>query len=140
VMELGLGHSGRIQAIAWRRDGSALATASGDGRAILWDPKSGGPWATLGLDGGWPTYVNWSPDGRTVATLDESQSGRYTVTLWDARRRAPRARLADPVGSIGPVYWSPDGTRLAVGEPGGIGIWDPRTARRLRLLPGAYPP
>src|SRR5205823_1962498 len=27
VMELGLGHSGRIQAIAWRRDGIALATA-----------------------------------------------------------------------------------------------------------------
>src|SRR5438552_1599316 len=63
TLELALGHSDRIQAIAWRKDGDALATASRDGSAILWNPRTGMPWATLPLESSWRNDVSWSPDG-----------------------------------------------------------------------------
>src|SRR5205085_2040715 len=113
-LELALGHSDRIQAIAWRKDGGALATASRDGSAILWNPRTGMPWATFPLESSWRTDVSWSPDGNTVATLDASGQSRFRVTLWDAKTGSQRATLAGAPQDTMRLAWRPDGRALAV--------------------------
>lgn len=68
------GRKGRVEALIWEvsfnAQGDLLASAGGDGMVQIWDLKAGQPLATLPGHGGAATSVQFSPDGRWLATGD----------------------------------------------------------------------
>lgn len=117
------GHSGWVPGVAWHPDGRVLASASGDGRVILWSPASGG---TAGSTEDWeaaqtledpvllPSSIAWHPGGELLAV----GSAGGPVAIWSlAGHAAPRvsARLEGHSRYVTSVAWHPDGHTLASG-------------------------
>jgi WD40 repeat protein len=71
-----------------------------------------------------PVYsVDWSPDGRTIAT-----TGREQVRLLDGETYGELATLEGSGGFVWSARWSPDGSLLAVSDRAGpIRLYDTRT-------------
>jgi WD40 repeat protein len=60
------GHDAEVTDVAFSPDGTALATAGGDGTTLIWDATTGDAIATLaGLPGG--GYATFLPDGSCQA-------------------------------------------------------------------------
>ncbi|WP_225794353.1 WD40 repeat domain-containing serine/threonine protein kinase [Streptomyces aculeolatus] len=103
-------------AVAYSPDGETLAVGFADGGIRLWD-LPGGKKRTLRDD--YLTTVadlEFSPDGKTLATTSESGGG---VLLWNVARGKPSARLVSGEedgkgkGLIEEVTFSPDGKLIA---------------------------
>jgi WD40 repeat protein len=76
-------HDGEVTTVAWRQDGSLLASGASDYTIRIWDPRT---WtATLTLTGHQAAVnsVAWSPDGALLV----SGADDATVRLW---------RIAEP--------------------------------------------
>ena len=110
-------------------DGSlrALDLASGRVRTIAGAaagvrPSRGlGENATFGIG-------TFSPDGRTLATWDESEN----VILWDVREGLPAETFEGHAGDAGLQVFSPDGRTLyTAGEDSRVIIWDATGDRTL---------
>jgi WD40 repeat protein len=71
-----------------------------------------------------PVYsVDWSPDGRTIAT-----TGREQVRLLDGESYEELATLEGFGGFVWSARWSPDGSLLAVSDAAGpLRLYDTRT-------------
>ncbi|MFN8528721.1 MAG: hypothetical protein U0670_08935 [Anaerolineae bacterium] len=102
--------SSEVQLIAWSPDGQWLAAAVG-ARVDVRPMIANGPdrWSAV-LHDQPVTCLDWSPDGRLIAT--GSRDGR--VGIWDAETGARLQKFV--VGhEVGCVRFSPDSSRLAVG-------------------------
>jgi WD40 repeat protein len=98
-----------------------------------------------------------SRDGQRLAVIGyANRPGLSYATLWNARTGRSLGSLSDSSGVLGPMSFSPDGKKIVtVGEdpnwkpPSGpqfgqasyahnltLKIWDVRTHKRLRILPG----
>src|SRR5262249_1637102 len=131
------GHQGRVNDVAWSRDGRWLASGGGDqqrsngGQFIIWDGENG----RLGraaadhpgivyplagsLDG--PTWVTGASDG--------------VLRWWEALNGVCRQARPAHMGTVQSVKVSPDGQRLAAcGDDGAITLWDMTSAAQLRTL------
>src|SRR5918996_1221333 len=65
--------------------------------------------------------IDWSPDGRWIAT----SSSDSTVRVWDADSGDPRSTLFGHAGEIVAADWSPDSTRLVTGSNDGTAkVWE----------------
>ncbi|MEU1054269.1 hypothetical protein ABZ397_17180 [Streptomyces sp. NPDC005876] len=128
-------------------DGRLLATAGYSGGVELRDTDTGRVRKRLAAKDSDTTAVAFSPDGRTLAT--GSRSG---TELWDTRTgrrraalpphtRVPLSGVPDPPYTGGVRSWgfSPDGRTLATGG-NEVELWDARTGRHLRSLPGPVSP
>jgi WD40 repeat protein/class 3 adenylate cyclase len=74
--------------------------------------------------------VDWSPDGRWIATSGVDD----TVRIWDARSGSLRFSLFHD-GPIGDADWSPDSTRLVTGSGDGKAtVWEVTEAGGRELL------
>jgi WD40 repeat protein len=96
------GHVGRVAAPAFSADGSRMATGSVDGNIVLWDtrdPARPRQTARLHVDTQLNT-ITLSPDGRTIAAVDQTGT---TVRLFD---------VADPA-AITPLAVWPVGARFS---------------------------
>ncbi|MDO9454415.1 MAG: hypothetical protein Q7J29_16360 [Stagnimonas sp.] len=69
-------HAGGVLALAFGRQ--QLASAGQDGHARLWDARSGAAIAALPGGSGWVSHLQWTPDGKRLATA----AGK-TATLWN---------------------------------------------------------
>lgn len=69
-------HAGGVLALAFGRQ--LLASAGQDGHARLWDARKGAPVAALPGGSGWVSHLQWTPDGKRLATA----AGK-TATLWN---------------------------------------------------------
>jgi len=69
-----MGQIGKVEALVWEvrfnRGGDLLASAGGDGVVRIWEPQDGEALALLPSHGGAATSVQFSPDGRWLATGD----------------------------------------------------------------------
>jgi WD40 repeat protein len=145
-------YSGGDEYIAWRPDGSRVASAygpsmyRGGSRLRVWDPGNAGLVVSHEPRDESIVGLAWSPDGallasgatRRVVTQDEEYSLRPIgdVHVWDPRTGEVRWNLDPSPGVLTVVRWSPDGTTVAGGGRRGFGedddpptvwLWDART-------------
>ncbi|MBS1202901.1 MAG: hypothetical protein H6R22_1410, partial [Chromatiaceae bacterium] len=124
-----------ITDLALAPDGSALAAASEDGRAVLVDISEGACGQPRHLDGGTTTLysVAFSPDGETLVTA--SLDARAQV--WDTKGQL----LANLVGHKDRVYYaefSPDGRwLLTASRDGAVRVWERPGSQTTRPRPEA---
>ncbi|HEY8144585.1 MAG TPA: protein kinase, partial [Kofleriaceae bacterium] len=104
---LSLEHQGIVGRARFSPDGSRIATASYDGKAVLWSVR-GDRIAELAHAGG-VSRVEWSPDGRFVATAGRDNQ----VGLWDAETGAQLQRFEEK-STPQAIAFTRDGSRLAV--------------------------
>ncbi len=148
--------------LAFSPDGRLLATAGDDHLFVrLWDVFTGRQVRELALE---PTpdpnlYVrrhltglSFRPDGARLASCRGlvSATGDVAVTrmmdcsvrIWDVESGWPVTSLQGPWSAVACVGYSPDGQRLAAGSVsaeghcGDLRVWDVRSERDHRLLPG----
>jgi WD40 repeat protein len=74
------GHSGRVNRVAWSRNGKLLASASNDNTVRVWDPVSGTTLFIYNQHFDRVMDVAWSPDGKQLASADAANISR--VWLW----------------------------------------------------------
>jgi WD40 repeat protein len=102
-------------------DGSRVAVSSWDGPALAIDVETGRPLVEYIATPTWPTTrIEWSPDGRFVATADS----KYGGSVFDART-GERMYALPSVTFTESVAWDPTGAPvLAGGQDGGsVRVW-----------------
>jgi WD40 repeat protein len=126
--------------VVWSRDGATVASAGAGSAALLWNPATGAPRATLTGHAQHIMALAFDPAGGLLA----SASFDGGVKVWDV---AAGSELASAQASAEPVMtlaFSPDGaTLVSGGSDGRLICWEPRTlAQRSSLIaspgPGAY--
>ena len=115
----------------------------GDGRVIrLWDATTGKQKATLEEHAYDVESFAVSPDGSTIITKgsqwieNDDHFGSF-IRLWDAITGKYKITLVDGRNSSSPIRnfaCNPDGKTIAVGEDGGIGLWNVATGERKTVL------
>jgi WD40 repeat protein len=115
-----------ITAVAFSPDGELVATATGDwkdwrlpGEVKLWNAKTGADLASLPGHDAQANAVEFSPDGRRLAT----GAGMH-LRIWEVVSRKLLSESNTGAG-VRRISWFPDGKRLALAQyPGRIGIWN----------------
>jgi WD40 repeat protein len=114
--------SHQVLSLAWSPDSRMLAVGCHENKAQTWDAASGKPLLNLKVSNSLQGVygVGWSPDGKTLFTLDRS------VRLWDAASGGFRHQLSPLDTKL--AAWSPrnmdrivgaePGSRMVPGEPG----------------------
>jgi WD40 repeat protein len=120
-------------ALAWRPDGTALASWVRGSGIHIWDADKG---ASLGaLAGpGWVEALAFSPDGKQLAAGGGGASPN--LSIWDSALKK-RMRVLGADARVEEVAgWDPHGLLLAAaGKTGGVEVWD-LPASRLRWVLG----
>ncbi len=115
------GHTDRINSLAFRPDGSEVATGSSDGTCAVWRTEDGRRVAVLGGHASAVLSVVWSPDGRRIAT----GSSDHTARIWDSSAHHQLLELRGHTRPITSVRFAPDGARvLTASDDGTARLWD----------------
>jgi WD40 repeat protein len=106
-----------------------VASRSWDGTTKLWDEETGRVkfTKTTALKGA--SALAFSPDGATLATVDD----RMNAVLLDVETFSERRRFPHP-NFVGGLKFSPDGRTLATGSDQ-LRLWDASTGRLVRGQP-----
>src|SRR5580704_17667396 len=99
----------------------------------LWDATSGEVTFTLSTQKFWTSYLEFSPDGHTLASSSEDG----TIALWDVATGKALRSLTAPSGNPGTLAFSPDGHTLALAlGDSTIKLYDVATLQLVRTLEG----
>ncbi|WP_180304050.1 NB-ARC domain-containing protein [Streptomyces sp. JV178] len=111
-----------VRAVAFRPDGTSLATVGEDGQMWLWDPHTAIPAATFGTDSiRRIRAAAYSPDGTVLATADDYR----TLHLRDPATGAVWRTFTTDHRGTHTLAFSADGTLLAaVGNDGTVSLWN----------------
>jgi WD40 repeat protein/serine/threonine protein kinase len=128
LLERTLGHSGAVHGVVFSPDGRALATASADKTARLWDVAKGTPLSPAIAHHGSVRGIAFSPDGRLAATASDDG----VLLRWDA---VTGTLVGGPSLHNAPVTvlrFSPDGSKIATASRSGtFRLWDAATGQPL---------
>jgi len=135
-------HEREVRAIVFSAKGGHLATASGDGKIMLWDAthldvKQEPRLPPLSARVPGPSVnVAFSADGQKLATGGEGN----TVRIWDVQTGQPVGTpLRGHSKDVYTVAFSPTEERPWIasgGEDGKVNIWDSRSGKLVRTLRG----
>ena len=104
------GHYGRINDLAWCRDGMRIAAASSNYQIIIWNALSSAMLFSHRTNStGMKNAVAWSPDGIYLA----SGSNDKTVQVWNTVFKKTCDFYHGHTGYVMAVAWSPDGSHIA---------------------------
>ncbi len=135
---------GFVRSLAFAADGRTLTAGLGRGRVVSWDVTDGRVTRDARLRGrGRPggdyfSYLEVSPGGRLVASLDPGVWGRDDrgLGVWDAATGRPLGRHPLPPGRGG-FAWSADGATVVVTTSDGVTVLAAGSGRtRLRVPDG----
>ncbi|HBI47004.1 MAG TPA: hypothetical protein DDY78_29745 [Planctomycetales bacterium] len=131
------GHTRGVSCVAVSRDGTRIASASGDGSVRLWEAATGEAMQVLSEHRGSVNWVAFSPDGDSLASAGED--GR--LIIWDARTGEKRTEFAAGSGPLSCVAFHPSGLEVAVAAfggdgPGEVGVWRVDTGEKVHTLTG----
>jgi WD40 repeat protein len=164
------GHHDLVRGLAFSPSGKQLATASFDGTVRIWDVRNGRELRRIDEAGNSVSFtpdgsslvigrapggavVHGVEDGRLKRTLEPTDvadvrlspdertmitAGRF-VKLWDARSFALERTFKPPEFVIRAAL-SADGRTLAGGTDNGLRIWNRRSGRQRRVVPGGEVP
>lgn len=127
--ELHAGHTGSVSDVAYHPQRRALATASDDGTAIIWDLSSGRPTRRLAGHDGKLTALAFSPDGALLATVGDDKIAR----VWDPAAGDVVRAMNGHAGAIRDVAFSPDGTLLATAGYV-VKLWSIESGEQIRQI------
>jgi WD40 repeat protein len=122
------GHEIGVLTAAFSPDGQRIATIGRDGVTIIWDANTGSellrlPGTTQPGDAISAQRLAFSPDGRWLATADDSLIRLWGVTSGDLIRT-----FSGHSGEVWAIAFSPDGSQLASGGADAQAyIWDVNT-------------
>jgi tetratricopeptide (TPR) repeat protein len=117
------GHGNNVLGLAFSRDGTRVASGSGDRSIILWDAETGARLRTFKGHTNAITSLTFSPDGNRLA----SASRDSTMQIWDVATGQALRRLKGTGESLGSGTFSQDGWFLAACDSKGeVLLWDAR--------------
>jgi len=106
-------HSGNIVALEFSFDGSILASASADGRLILWNATTGDQLRTIPIRGGVPSQIAFDGSAQRVYLLSQTGIVRYDLA-------SNRSKVVLEGREYGAFAVSPDGKWIAAEEGSGV--------------------
>ncbi len=126
-----MGHSGKVNAVAFSPDGRYALSGGEDYVLKLWEVSSGMEIRTFRGHRNWVTSVAFSPDGKYAL----SGSRDNTLRLWDMASGAPlRTFRADWITF---AAFSPDGRHALAGSVNGtLTRWDIATGAEIGKIQG----
>ena len=123
-------HGRQVFAITFSPDGSTLLSGS-EKNTILWARKTGKAKRVFVADFGPFLAVQYSPDGKLIATGSKGA----VAQIWDAESGALLHTLRGHQGALKTLAFTPDGAVLATGDfEGSIRLWNPTTGKQISQL------
>jgi WD40 repeat protein len=110
----------------------AVSFRQSDGAVKVWDTETGHEVVTLKRHRSWVAGLDFSPDGRMLATGGYDQ----TIKLWDTTAWIQLETLRGHLDEIYDLAFSPDGKHLATaGKDGTVRLWSaaPRSQESARF-------
>jgi WD40 repeat protein len=124
------GHALSVDAVALSADGRLAATAGKDGKAALWDARTGHKLRTFSVDGLGASAVALSADGTRLAA-----SGAGVVTLWDSATGQVLKKLGRPGEFLTRLILSGADTLVTAGNDHAARLWSLSTGKLQREFP-----
>lgn len=121
-----LEHASEVRALAYSPDGTLVATVGDDSIVRIWNPESGRCTDELPCEVTLRDRLEWSPDGRWLASAGERG-------VWICEMTSRRSRTYSDRGSV--IAWEPHSTRIASARAA-VDIWDPENGEVTRQLEG----
>lgn len=116
------GHTSAVYALAMSRDGKRAISAGYDGTCRLWEVATGTELGRIGKHAKPIWSADLSPDGRTVATVENDRA-----ILWRVDGTEPLQSFSHDGKRVMDLAFSPDGRHLLTrtdDQPGALRIWD----------------
>jgi guanine nucleotide-binding protein G(I)/G(S)/G(T) subunit beta-1 len=133
------GHFGKVYAVSYGADSRHMASASQDGKCIIWDAVSGNKTLAINLTSAWVMTVAYSPNQNFVAAggLDN------VATIYTTEKRPPddsstsfKSQLNGHDGYMSCARWVGDDTMVTSSGDTTVCLWDVNTSRSTQTFQG----
>ena len=128
-----IGHTSKINTVAFSPDGKKVVTGADDNTASIWDPVSGKLLAVLAGHKKEITRVSFSPNGLYILTSSNDETAR----LWEARTGKP-LRSFETTGTD--AVFSPDSKKIVTSGVLSSMLWDIETGENIFEFTGSTEP